>query len=316
MPLSLICASHTPLLHRVPIDAETTEAVAAGFDRLAEHVRAFDPDFIVQFSPDHFQGFFHRLMPSFCVGLAARSAEDWDIPGGAINVPPDTARALVRSLFDQGFDVAVSRDMVIDHGFLQIWQETLGSFAGIPLIPIFVNCVAQPTLPYRRVRALGEAVGRFALATGKRVMIVASGGLSHDPPVPDVDSVPAEIRERLITGAPRSAGEKVEHEGRLAKLGETAGRGEGPCGPLNPDWDRQFLGILESGDLAAFDAFDPVQIREDAGRAANEIMVWVAACAALSVAGPFEINREFYQPIPAWIAGMAMVTGTSRTGGS
>jgi 2,3-dihydroxyphenylpropionate 1,2-dioxygenase len=311
--LSLICASHTPLMDRIAIAPDVEAQVRHAYTRLANHVRAFAPDLIVQFAPDHYQGFFHQLMPSFCVGTAARSAADWSIAAGRLSVPEIEAKSLVRWLVDDEFDVAVSRDMVVDHGFLQMWQEMFGEFTALPLIPVFINCVASPVPTYRRIRLLGESIGRFALQTGKRVLIVASGGLSHDPPVPDVDGVPAEVRERLIRGTPRSASERAIHEERLTEFGRQAAKGEGPCQPLNPDWDRAFLDIIADGQLAAFDTFKEDDVRNTAGRAGNEVLAWVAAASAFSAAGPYDTTIEFYHPIPEWIAGMAMITANTRT---
>ncbi|GLJ00647.1 3-carboxyethylcatechol 2,3-dioxygenase [Sphingobium sp. BS19] len=308
MTLSLICASHTPMLSRVPIDPDQSARVRAGFDALSLRLREFDPEIIIQFSPDHFQGFFHRLMPNFCVGLAARSAEDWDIGPGELDVPVNAAKALVGWLQDHDFDVATSRNMVVDHGFLQMWQEIRGKFTDLPIIPIFVNCAAPPLPRYRRMRMLGEAVGQFAQQTGKRVLLVASGGLSHDPPVPNVEQVPAAVAERLINGGRRDAAEKVAREAHLTEFGVLAAKGEGPCAPLNPEWDRAFLEILQRGDISRCDAFDEEEVRATAGRAANEVLCWIAAAGALSAAGAYDAHVEFYEPIPGWIAGMAMMT--------
>lgn len=308
MPLSLICASHTPMMGRVDIDADVQAEVSASFAILAKHYRDFKPDIVIQFAPDHYQGFFHRLMPSFCIGAAARSAEDWGIAAGSVDVPEDQAKALMSWLLDDHFDIASSRDMVLDHGFLQMWQEMLGSFAGVPVIPVFINCAASPLPHYPRMRELGESVGRFALHTAKRVMIVASGGLSHDVPVPNVDQVPSEVRERLIQGTPRTPSQKEAHQNHLTEFGHLAIKGEGPCGPLNPDWDKAFLKIIASGNLSEFDVFSEAAVRDKAGRAANEVLCWVAACAALSVAGEYTMEQVFYKPIIGWIAGMAMVT--------
>jgi len=59
-----------------------------------------------------------------------------------------------------------------------------GDATARPVIPIFINSVATPLGPLRRARALGAAVGTFLATLGKRVLVLGSGGLSHDPPVP------------------------------------------------------------------------------------------------------------------------------------
>ncbi len=52
---------------------------------------------------------------------------------------------------------------------------------------------------------------------------------------------------------------------------------------------------------------DTDEVRAAAGRGANEVLAWVAAFAALSAGGRFEMDQEFYEAIPGWIAGMAMM---------
>ena len=46
-------------------------AVFRELDSCAAALRAFDPDLVVVFGPDHFNGFFYELMPAFCIGTAA-----------------------------------------------------------------------------------------------------------------------------------------------------------------------------------------------------------------------------------------------------
>jgi 2,3-dihydroxyphenylpropionate 1,2-dioxygenase len=83
--------------------------------------------------------------------------------------------------------------------------------------------------------------------------------------------------------------------------------GQGPCKPLNPKWDEEVMEILRSGQIWRADAIDTDQVREAAGRGANEVLAWVAAFAAFSAGGKFTMEQEFYEAIPGWITGMAMM---------
>ena len=83
--------------------------------------------------------------------------------------------------------VAISAAMDVDHGTVQPLQKLFGDATAKPVIPIFVNSVATPLGPLRRVRALGTAVGRHLATLGRRVLVIGSGGRSHDPPVPTLD---------------------------------------------------------------------------------------------------------------------------------
>lgn len=77
--------------------------------------------------------------------------------------------------------------------------------------------------------------------------------------------------------------------------------------PLNESWDRDFLRLLEAGDMSAVDGFEDAWITEQGGSGGHEIRSWIAAFAALSTAGPYRTEVDFYQPIPEWVAGMGMV---------
>jgi 2,3-dihydroxyphenylpropionate 1,2-dioxygenase len=311
MPLAALCASHSPLMNDVQVLPELRREVEAGFRRLAAWIEAFAPDLVIQFSPDHFNGFFYELMPSFCVATAAAAVGDWNTRKGALQVPGSVSGALAEALLADGIDIALSYRMQVDHGCTQIWERMFGRLDAYLIVPIFINCAAPPLPTMRRVRELGEAVGRFARMTEKRVLLAASGGLSHDPPVPDLATASPELRERLIAGRNPPSAVRKEREARMRDMARALAAGEGTLRPLNPAWDRAFIELLKSGDLTRADAYGEAEIREAGGRGAQEIRTWIAALAALSAAGRYTAHVEFYEPIPAWIAGMAMMTAVT-----
>jgi 2,3-dihydroxyphenylpropionate 1,2-dioxygenase len=309
MPLAAVCASHTPLMHRGPVNAGTEDRVTTAIRNLAEFVKDYKPDYVIQFSPDHFNGFFYDMMPAFCIGAGAVSLGDWGGTAGPLDVPEQTALALVEHVRADCFDIALSYRMPVDHGFVQIWEEMLGDFRALPIIPVFINGAAPPLPTYQRVRRLGESVGRFAASSGSRVLLAASGGLSHDPPVPSIGDADTELRERLINGRNPTTEARRTREGRTLELGILAAAGKGPCMPLNPVWDTEFMAMLRSGQVAQADALDTDNVRAVAGRGANEALCWIAAFGALSAAGPYTVGSESYEAIPGWIAGFATMAG-------
>ncbi len=308
MQSAVLCASHTPLMRELAVAPATMGAVRHGFATLAARVEAFAPDIVVQFAPDHFNGFFYDLMPSFCIGAAAEAIGDWGTKVGPLDIPRDMAVALAAAVQAEDVDVALSHAMKVDHGTTQIWEEMFGAATRFAMIPIFVNAIAPPLPSYRRARLLGEAVGRFMKGTGRRVLFAASGGLSHDPPIPVLATAPAPVRARLIDGRNPTPETRREREERVRAAGRAAEGGGGGI-PLNPDWDRQVLALLERGDITAFDAFDVDEVVHVAGRAANETLTWIAAFAAYTATGGRTATTEFYEAIPPWIAGMAMMFG-------
>ena len=303
-----VCASHSPLIHDGPAPVGTRQGVRDGFASLANVVEAFQPDLVVEFAPDHFNGFNYGLMPAFCLGAAAQSVGDWQTCLGELPVSKEAAAALTAYLIEKQFDVAISHAMRVDHGFTQIWQEMCGGFDRFPIIPIFINCAAPPLPTPRRARALGTAVGQWARDCGKRVLFVGSGGLSHDPPLPNLQTALPEVRERLIGSREATAAELIEHRARVIAAGEAAGAGLGPCQPVNPQWDGQVITLLADGDLDRFDEWSLEDIRRLGGRGGSEILCWIAAFAALSAVGPYRATLHYYAAIEGWIVGMAMMS--------
>jgi 2,3-dihydroxyphenylpropionate 1,2-dioxygenase len=66
--LALLAMSHSPLLEHAELDAEVSAELEAAFAEARRFVHDYDPDVIVNLAPDHYNGFFYRLMPAFCIG--------------------------------------------------------------------------------------------------------------------------------------------------------------------------------------------------------------------------------------------------------
>jgi 2,3-dihydroxyphenylpropionate 1,2-dioxygenase len=308
MPLRMICASHTPLMDHVPTDPAVDAEVRAHFAALAEDVRDYDPELIILFGPDHFKGFFYEMMPPFTVGIRASSIGDYDIGGGDFDVPEDLALDCVRNLLSHDIDMAMSYRMQADHGFAQIPVLLTGSVSAYPTIPIHINCAGPPLPSIRRVRAMGEQVGRWAMQLRKRVLIVGSGGLSHDPPIPNIATAPRPVAEMLISGRNQSAEVLRAREEANFDLARKLARGEAESLPLNPDWDRAFMSQMAAGNFSAIERMGEDELTAIAGCGGQEVRNWVAAYAAQGAAGPASHRNIYYQDIAEWNAGMGIAT--------
>ncbi len=62
MRLALVATSHSPLLNEADL-ARRSRPSWRTFDHARRFVADFDPDVVVAFWPDHYNGFFYRLMP-------------------------------------------------------------------------------------------------------------------------------------------------------------------------------------------------------------------------------------------------------------
>src|SRR3954466_7045277 len=180
MTLALLATSHSPLLEHAELDTEVSGELQKAFDEARRFARDFDPDVVVNFAPDHYNGFFYRLMPPFCVGYAAESIGDYGSQAGRLDVPEDLARSLAEAVLGDGLDLAVSLDMQIDHGAVQPMEIVYGDITAKPFVPVFLNSVAPPFTPVHRVRLLGESLGRPLAGLAQKVLLISSGGVSPD----------------------------------------------------------------------------------------------------------------------------------------
>lgn len=300
--------SHSPLLNLPGPSAELISDIGAAIDAARAVVDAFDPEFVVIFSPDHYNGFFYRAMPPFCIGTAASGVGDYGTQTGPLDVPEELALRCAEAVWEADVDVAISAGMDVDHGTVQPLQALFGDAAARPVIPVFINSVATPLGPVRRVRALGAAVGAFLAQLDKRVLIVGSGGLSHDPPVPTLATAPPAAWDRIVRGAPMSPEQRQARQTAVMDAAEQFAHGDSPLRPLNPDWDQAFLDLLDSNRVADVDGWSPTQMAREAGNSAHEVRTWIAAFAALGAAGPYETGTHYYRAAPELIAGFAIRT--------
>lgn len=276
-------------------------------------VSAFDPELVVIFSPDHYNGFFYRAMPPFCIGTAAEGVGDYGSYKGPLDVPGELATDCARAVLDADVDVAISAAMDVDHGTVQPLQSLFDDAGAVPVIPVFINSVATPLGPLRRVRALGAAVGRHLGTLGKRVLVIGSGGLSHDPPVPTLATAPPAALQRIVHGVPMTTEQRQARQTAVIEAAREFAAGEGSLAPLNPDWDHAFLDLLDTNRISEVDGWDNRWIAEQAGNSAHEVRTWVAAFAALAAQGDYQTGNHFYRAAPELIAGFAIRTAVTTS---
>src|SRR3984885_4363278 len=273
----VVCASHTPGMLRDK-KAEFGHAFRAGVAEAAAGVAAFAPELVVFFGSDHRRGV---VGPGPAVaGVPGAGGTGALAPAtGRYDVPAKIAAELAGRLLDRDFDITVGRDIALDHGFGQTYEQLIGSLPDVPVIPVYINCATPPLGRPGRAFALGRAVGEELSYLDQRVLFIGSGGLSHSPP------------SLVSTAAGLSDAE------RLAM--NEAGR-EAAMDKISPEWDKAFLRrIAEAPDT--LERLTPADI-EPAGVGANEVRTWIAAIAA----GSLPMETVVYEPVREWITGMAI----------
>lgn len=277
----VVCASHSPGKERDVENAFGPEFRSA-LATAAVTVRNFDPEIVIVFGGDHRRAF-TTVVPTFAVALSASIMAEGGHPAGELAVPSALARELSEHLLVEGFDIAVCRDIELDHAFAQPIRDLLGTLDAKAVIPIAVNCATAPLPTGQRVADFGAAVARFLDAQDRRVLLIGTGGLSHSPPSLEVDSyqLSDDERARIIAEGMADARNKIK-----------------------PDWDAEVLQAMSTWDTTTLIRLvDSAHTRAGAG--ANEVRTWVAAGAA---GGGRPVTPLAYEPVPEWITGMAVAT--------
>lgn len=168
--------------------------VAQGLAALERVLASQDLDALILLSADRGTQFDDSHIPQIHLQVGG---EVWGNPaiealgeaprqlGFTCEVP--VAELLIEELVRDGFDVTEAR-----RGFKPVGDPERGMAAaaaeaadrlaaGVPLIPISINCHVPPILNGRRLHRFGTALGRLAAMTDKRIGLLVSGGLSGDP---------------------------------------------------------------------------------------------------------------------------------------
>lgn len=275
-----VCISHSPLIHD-DLPGQPGHVFQAAAERVRMAIGAYDPDLVVFFGTEH-RRTLTEIVPSFTVGLAASGYGDWNLPETDYAVPRELACGLIDDVLANGIDVAFGTNLKLDHGFGLTWRQLLGPFDARPVIPIVINCAIPPLSAPGRAVTLGRAVARCLDGRAKRLLFMASGGLSHSPPA--VNPRTALLPEAERQGSARAA---------LADAGKR----------IDSAWDQRFLGLVRDGNLAAFEALTTSDIAT-AGPGAQEVRTWIAAIAAAGRVA----NAISYDAVPEWITGMGIAT--------
>jgi protocatechuate 4,5-dioxygenase beta chain len=169
-----------------------------GFDFVHYWLARKKPDVVVVFSNDHGLNFFLDKLPTFAVVAAVEYRSDdegWGIPVSR-PIPGDPALSwhVINSLVADEFDVTMCQEMLIDHAVTipmkLMWPGDLSAEWSakrsaetwpVKIVPISINTVQHPLPSMARCLKLGRSVGRAleAYPVGLRVLIVGTGGLSH-----------------------------------------------------------------------------------------------------------------------------------------
>ncbi len=195
---------------------------------LQEMLKRKKPDALILIGDDQDENFKEDNMPQVAiyVGEEVFATERRD---GArqrfarYRCHPGLAQDLLHGLVEREFDVAFSKffpqDELLSHAHCQILKRFVPE-GDIPIIPLFINAFHVPNISPARCYRLGQAIREIfeRWPSEARVVIYASGGLSHFPPdYPfrfyqgpyTLGSISEEFDRRAVELMARGEGEKL-----------------------------------------------------------------------------------------------------------
>lgn len=169
------------------------QSCMAAIAKLRQKVEDLNPDVLMVVGDDQHENLVDDNMPPFTIFIGEKA--DASISLRYLNQPKSENRtqycidaklgqALVDGLMDDGFDPAYSKrtryDGGLGHAFARV-LKFLSPGANYPVLPVMVNTYYPPAPSAKRCVAFGAALAKVLrrMPNDKRVMIVASGGLSH-----------------------------------------------------------------------------------------------------------------------------------------
>ena len=189
-----IATVHFPYMTGWPERASAAhrDATTAGFADLSKAISDACIQTIVVFTSEHIVNLQPRLAPPFVIGAGdshpAFPEPQFNLVPVSRRGDPELATELVGALYTMGFDPAHSSELRLDHGTtLPLAQLGIGD--DVAVVPIIINSIFPPLPTLGRCRELGAAVsaalGRSTL--GRRVALLATGGISHTVGAPGME---------------------------------------------------------------------------------------------------------------------------------
>lgn len=317
--VAAVSMSHAPLMVGAP-DAPAPEVrreMETAISKIARYLDDAKPDVVVAFLDDHFENHYRRLMPTFSIGVAASHHGPADYWMEALRFEsklelagaPELAEFILGRMVREGFDVARMGSVEYGNNLMAPWK-LIRPQNDIAVIPVFTNVFTPPLTTMARAYAFGAGVRDAVDAApgSARVALLATGGLSHWPPIwlpktPQQDAFMKRMRRFQSEGRPylledpKLMTDLATYEIEMARTSTT---------PLvNAEWDRRFLAAVEKGDRDFVCGLSYEEIEAQGGHGGHEVLNW---CALMGAMRGKPATVLAYEPVTEWICGMGFVT--------
>ena len=187
MPIVFAAAvSHAPGLTAWPDQAPRTQydVLAAGFDTIRSGLSQASPDAIILLTSEHWTNFFLEHIGAFCVGRADHyegPVEPWlNVTKARVPGDPALAADIIGAAYAADVEPSFAYELSFDHGTM-VPLHFLAPEMNVAVVPVMFNTLAEPQPNARRCARFGSIIGDVARRSDKRIAIIATGGMSHDP---------------------------------------------------------------------------------------------------------------------------------------
>ena len=294
-------------------EAAQVERLLEGFAVVRQQIEQARPEVIVAFVNDHFDMFTLSAMPAIAIGVGdthwgpTPATEAWiqmkraPVPGHR-----DLAFDIYSALLEDGFDLYRFDSAEFVHNVLlpkrYLWPEL-----DIPIVPVFLNCFVPPLPTFRRAHELGRAIRKVVARRSERVAFLASGGISHWPPIVLEEFENGDPRKERVLQLHRYGPEALKKDPTLflAILEREKEMAASSRQLINIEWDREFLQRVAAGDVEYLTSLSHDEVRAAGGPGGAEMLLWVALMGAM---GGAKARVVMYEPVKEWMGGVGLLS--------
>lgn len=202
--------------------------------KIGESITNAKPDVIIGIANDHVQNFHLSNFPDFAIGIGEEHSgpgewfEPWlKVPKYKLKGEKQIASQIYNGLIKKGINLASRSTFQFDDNFSVPLTLTGLTTAGIPFIPIMMNCTVPPVISSQesyRVGQLIKDVIENELPDDVKIAMLATGGLSHEPGGPKYFVIDEEFDRWVMDHLVHSSHETIINEVTYEKM-EAAGSG-------------------------------------------------------------------------------------------
>jgi aromatic ring-opening dioxygenase catalytic subunit (LigB family) len=203
--------------------------------KLGERIVSAKPDVLIGISNDHVLNYNLKNFPNFAIGTGEQHSgpgewfESWlNVPRYQLEGSPKIAGQLYNGLIKKGYNIANHQEnFLYDDNFSVPLTLTGLTTAGIPFVPVMMNCTVPPVISSKEAYETGKAFRDVILdhlPKDLRVAFLATGGLSHEPGGPKYFVIDEQFDRWVMNHLANSDHETIINEVTYEKM-EEAGSG-------------------------------------------------------------------------------------------